>query len=385
VELTALLEDLGPTFIKVGQILGARPDLLPVPLTSALMRLHDHVSPIAPELARQGLETGLGRPLTAVFAQFEGCPIASASIAQVHRARMLDGREVAVKIQRPGIADVVDGDFRLFYRCARWLGRIPGLKAVPFTNLVRELEGPVRMQLDFKREAQNMRALNRNFLHMEHLKIPALVEELCTGSVITMEYIPGLKCITSAEFSFAVRKTAALSGLRMLYKMIFLDGLVHADMHPGNLFLHGSGELVLLDMGFTVSLGPADRLDFVDFFFGLVNNHGLECARILCAGATYFGPRFERAAFEKAISELVASHSVLKSKDFEITRFVFQLIAIQRRFGMRGSTSFIMAVISMVVFDGICKQIYPDCDFQKEARPFLIKARYQGARAVVHI
>jgi ubiquinone biosynthesis protein len=315
-----------------------------------------------------------------VFESFDLEPLASASIAHVHRATLPDGREVAVKIRRPGSVRQVEADLALMARGAHLLAKLPPLRVMPLTELVAELSAPIRQQLDFEREAENLRRFRTHFEGVEHIAMPVLVEELCTPSVLTMEYLDGLEKVTSERFSAAERRTAALAGLRALYRMIFTHGFVHADMHPGNVYLRRWGEVVILDMGLVAELSDDDLRDFVDFFFGLVNDQGEICARILWETAPYRAPRADREQFTAAIVELVSRHARLKSHEFEVSLFVYQLIDIQRRSGIRGATNFIMTVLSMVVFDGICKQLYPDCDFQREARGFLIMARYRKTR-----
>ncbi len=376
--LSRLCERLGPTYIKIGQILSSRPDLLPPDLVEPLGRLRQDVAPVeaAPILA--AMHAGLGAAAARV-SRVERSPVASASVAQVHRGWLEDGRPVAIKIRRPGIRRTVDRDFRLLRRMAAVAGRLPGLGALPLAELVRELEGPIRHQLDFERERKSLSRLRASFELADRICVPAPIEGLCTGSVLVMEYMEDLEPVGAAGLSSERRRDIALAGLRALYKMIFLDGLVHADLHPGNVFLRAGGELVLLDAGLVAELTEEDQDDFVDFFFGLVNNQGRECARIVWETASTRPPDHRRAAFDRAIGELVAEYASLRSRDFEITRFVFQLMDTQRRFGVRGSTKFIMTVLAMVVFDGICKQLYPGCDFQAEARPFLITARYRRA------
>lgn len=374
-ELRLLCERLGATFVKLGQVLSSRPDLLTPELTAPLARLQDDVAPFPG--AESAVEHAFGRSLPEIFAHFEPEPMASASIAQVHRARLHDGREVAVKIRRPGIVQQVDDDFRMMHGIARWIGSLPPMRLVPMRELIQELETPIRQQLDFYREVASLERFRANFEGVEHVTLPVPVRELCSASVLTMELLRDLEKVTSERFSERERKTAALAGLRALYKMIFADGFVHADMHPGNVFLRQWGELVILDMGLVAELSDDDLQDFVDFFFGLVNNQGKVCAQIVYDTALYVSPRCDRQAFETAIVEMVGRHSALKSHEFEVTHFVYELIETQRRHGIRGSTQFIMTVLSMVVYDGICKQLYPECEFQKEARGYLIAAKYR--------
>jgi ubiquinone biosynthesis protein len=252
------------------------------------------------------------------------------------------------------------------------------MRAVPLRELVDDVQLPIRQQLDFYLEAENNRRFRKAFAFSEHIKLPELVENLCTEDVLTMEYLDRLRRTDSAILTAEERKTAALAGLRALYKMIFIEGFVHADMHPGNVFIREFGEVVILDTGLVASLDETNRRDFVDFFFGLVNNESRECARIIYDNASYRGRNCDARAFEAAMVELIARHSALKSHEFEVAHFVYQLIETQRRFKIRGSTKFMMTILSMVVFDGICKQLYPECDFQKEARAFLVTARYRG-------
>lgn len=375
--LATLCEALGPAFIKAGQILSSRPDLLPAGVGAPLRRLQNQIAPFDGARAPKIIETAFERPLHDLFDSFDLEPIASASIAQVHRARLKDGREVAVKVRRPGISRVVNNDMRILSFVSKALSTLPGMNAVPLPELVNEFQVPIKQQLDFHLEAANNRRFHKEFALIEHIQLPALVEDLCTENVLTMEYLDHLQRSDFNNFSAQDRKTAALAGLSALYKMIFIDGFIHADMHPGNVFIREWGEFVILDTGLVASLDEADQRDFVDFFFGLINDEGRECARIIHENASYRPKNCDLEAFEAAMVELIGRHSALKSHEFEVAHFVYQLIETQRRFKIRGSTKFMMTILSMVVFDGICKQLYPQCDFQSEARGFLITARYR--------
>jgi ubiquinone biosynthesis protein len=376
--LARLCEALGPTFIKVGQILSSRPDLLPESVGPPLLRLQDQIAPFDSAKIPGIIESAFGSPLSELFDDFDLKPIAAASIAQVHRARLKDGREVAVKIRRPGITRVVNNDLRILELISRALVKLPGMQTVPLLELVSDVQLPIRQQLDFHLEAANTRRFRQAFAYSEHITIPELVDHLCTEDVLTMEYLDRLRRTDSDTLTADESKTAALAGLRALYKMIFIDGFIHADMHPGNVFIREFGEFVILDTGLVASLDEKNRRDFVDFFFGLVNNESRECARIIYDNASYRARNFDVTAFEEAMVELIGRHSALKSHEFEVALFVYQLIELQRRFKIRGSTKFMMTILSMVVFDGICKRLYPQCDFQKESRAFLITARYRG-------
>jgi len=377
--LARLFEALGVTFVKLGQVLSARPDLISPAVAAPLARLQDDVAPFDGERIPEILRQAFGRPMEEVFERFDFLPVASASVAHVHRGRLTDGREVAVKIRRPGVERQVESDLWLFRAGARALSLLPGMKLMPLLELVDELAEPIRQQVDFALEAENLRRFRRNFAAVDHVRIPAPVDGLCTSSVLVMEFMDRLEKVGAVStMPAAQRRTAATTGLRALYKMIFTDGFVHADMHPGNVFLRRSGEVVLLDVGLVAQLSEEDQRAFVDFFFGLVTNDGLTCARIVYDTATHRARRCDREAFESAVVELIDRYSALRAREFEVTRFVYQLMATQRRFGLRGSTKFIMAILSLVVFDGICKQLDPECDFQSEALGFLLMAKFRA-------
>jgi ubiquinone biosynthesis protein len=184
--LARLCEALGPAFIKAGQILSSRPDLLPAGVGAPLRRLQNQIAPFDGALVPKIIETACKRPLHQIFDSFDLEPIAAASIAQVHRARLKDGREVAVKVRRPGVPRVVNDDIRILRFIAKTLSRLPGMKAVPLPQLVDEFVGPIKQQLDFRLEAANNRRFREEFARTEHMRLPALIDDLCTENVLTM-------------------------------------------------------------------------------------------------------------------------------------------------------------------------------------------------------
>jgi ubiquinone biosynthesis protein len=376
--LASLLESLGPTAIKMGQILSARPDLLPADVVRSLAHLQDSLRPFSTRTAIAILEASLGTPLHRVFQDFEPVPLSAASVAQVHLARLHDGRAVAVKIRRPNIERIVENDTRLLRSLGALLSKLPGMALVPVQDLLDETTAPLREQLDFTLELENNRRLRHNFAGIERVVIPATIDEYCSANVLVMEYVDGLQKIGHAVFAKQDAQWIATAGLQVLYRMIFIDGFVHADMHPGNFLIRNSRELVLLDTGLMTSLNERRRTDFIDFFFALVNNKGRDSANIIIKNSRYCSSAYCRERFESEMESLIARHSALKSKEFEITRFVYELADTQRRCGIRGSMDFMMTVLAMVGYDGICKQMYPECDFLSAARPYLIVGRYAG-------
>jgi ubiquinone biosynthesis protein len=380
--LTLWCEALGPTFIKMGQILSCRPDLIGRRCAESLRRLQDDVSPLEFSVVSRLIEDSLGRGLYEAFEWFDPVPLSSASVAVVHLAGLRNGRTVAVKILRPGLSEVVHSDVEAMRRIAGWLERVPAWRDVPLRNTIDELAAIIAGQLDLRAEAENNRRFRRNFSGHAVVRIPALVDELCTASVLTMEYFPGLRRVDELQPSSVAAAGIARQSLHAIFQMIFSDGFIHADMHPGNLLLREDGTLALLDAGFVADLNSDDQRDFASFFFGMVSNRGRECARILQKTASSVSARFQGAAFDAEVAALVDRHFAKTARDFEVTAFAAQLFLIMGRHGLRGSTRFVTTILSLIVFEGIAKQIDPALDFQAEARqhiPVVMRALLKPA------
>lgn len=374
--LTGLFESLGATYIKVGQILSSRPDLLPPDIVMALSRLQDQVASFDGRNIPRLIEEAFGRRLEEIFESFDLVPISSASVAQVHRARLRQGPPVAVKIRRPGLVVKVRTDLLMLEFFARTLNRIPAMRFIPLTGLVAEFSQSIEEQLDFNLEAENCRRFYRNFEQARGIKIPKLFDDLCVESVLTMEYLDGLLKVGELDFSRRQYEMVAATSLRAFYQMVFVDGFVHCDMHPGNVFFRDDGQFVILDMGLVARLDDTTLNNFLEFFFGMVTNNGQKCARIIYETATFRAKDCDREKFEAAVAAVVNEYATRKARDFEVTGFATQLFNTQRRFGIRGATDFTMTILSLVVFEGIVKQIDPELDFQDEARRFILKAKY---------
>lgn len=373
--VAGLFEALGPTFIKAGQLLSTRPDLLPPEAIAPLARLQDRVAPLPAAAVEACVRRAFGRPAATVFAAFDPAPVSSASIAQVHRARLPDGQEVAVKIRRPGLRARVRDDLRILRAGAWLLQRLPGLRLVPFEGFVASFGQAIERQLDFRLEAANNRRFQEHFRLMPQVRFPRLIEPLCTDAVLTMEYVDGLTKVEALDLDARAQREAATLGLKALYKMIFIDGFIHADMHPANLFFVPGPGIVLVDLGLVAELSPHDMEAFVDFFLGLAERDGRACARVIYDEASYRAPWCDREAFEAAMVALVDRHAALPTSAFEVTRFAADLFAVQRRHGLRGPTAFTMTIVALLVYEGMVKRLHPELDFQKEARLFILRAR----------
>jgi ubiquinone biosynthesis protein len=369
--MTELCTALGATFIKIGQILSTRCDLLPPDVTTPLTSLQDRIKPFAFRYVPAIIQAQLGNPLHEIFAEFEEQPISSASIASVYRARLHTGQQVAVKVRRPDIVRKVRNDLRLMRFCARIMARLPAMRLVPVVTMIGELGHCIEQQLDLRIEAQNTLHFRACFAQNPLVHIPALSEEYCTEALLVMEFIDDLVRMDALAWEEADYQQALITGLRALYHMIFADGFIHCDLHPGNFYLRKEGHVVILDTGFIATMTPHDRYQFAEFFLSIATNAGPNCARIIYETASYKTKTFDQQGFEQAIIDLIDKNAGSKAVVFQVAPFVAQIFIIQRRFGLRGSTSFTMAILSLLVFEGLAKQFYPLLDFQAEARPIL--------------
>jgi ubiquinone biosynthesis protein len=377
--LAELCDSLGATFIKIGQILSTRCDLLPPEVIQPLIRLQDCTRPFAFRSVPTIIKAEFGRSLTEIFAEFEQKPLSSASVASVYQARLQNGQKVAVKIRRPDVVRKVRNDLRIMRLMARGLARLPAMKLVPVVDMIDEFGRVIERQLDFRLEAMNNRQFQEHFSQNDQVLIPALVEEYCSEAVLSMEFLEGLVRSDQLDWEESEYQESLKTGLRALYSMIFLKGFIHCDMHPGNFYFRKGGDVIILDMGFVASLNQNDRYQFSRFFFGIARNNGKDCARILYETASYKTMNFNRDAFNQAVIDLIDRSAGSNAAEFQVALFASQLFDIQRRHGLRGSTNFTMAILSLLVFEGIAKQFYPHLDFQSEARPFLVRALLQRA------
>ena len=229
-----LFRRLGATFIKVGQIMSTRPDLLPPHIIQALAKLQDDVGPFPFAQVRTTIEEDFGRELSSLFTEFSPLPIASASVAQVHKARLPSGELVAVKVRRPDIEELCTFDLGVMRLYARVLELIPSLRLLAPLDSVEQFGRAIRMQLDFTVEAQNNRRFTRNFATLPEVCLPRLYDDLCSRRVLVMEFIDGVKILDFKRSGVEPRRLGLL-GFRVMLKMIFADGFVHADLHPGNI------------------------------------------------------------------------------------------------------------------------------------------------------
>ena len=379
-----LFRQLGATFIKVGQIMSTRPDLIPEYVSTALAELQDHVGPFPFEEVVRAVEADLGRPLNSVYAEFAPVPIASASVAQVHKARLPDGRIVAVKVRRPDVVEICTFDLVVMRLWARLIARIPSISTLSPIETLDEFGRAVFAQLDFRVEARNNRRFRDNFKGHADVVFPDVVEALSGERVLTMSYIAGTKILSTRATRSDPKRVARL-GLSTLMKMIFEDGFVHADLHPGNIFITPDDKLTLLDLGLVGELDEPHRKGFSRLFAAWAQRDGDGMARIineLSAGsdpAAADPERFER--LRAAIIEFVGRYWGQRLGDVQVGRVLLDLLAIMRRHRVRVNASFTIVNIAIAVTEGIGKQLDPELDLMHEALPYFLAHPVETAAA----
>jgi ubiquinone biosynthesis protein len=395
-----LFRDLGATFIKVGQIMSTRPDLIPEHIAHALEHLQDDVGPFPFESVVRTLETDFGRPMRDLFAEFAPVPLASASVSQVHKARLPSGRIIAVKVRRPDVVELCTFDLAVMRIGARMLNAIPSIATLSPVATVEEFGRAVFSQLDFRIEARNNRRFRENFRGHPDVVFPEIIDELSSERVLSMSYVEGTKILAARTRSDP--KRVARLGLQALLKMIFEDGFVHADLHPGNILITPGDQIALLDLGLVGELDDVHRRGFARFFAAWAQRDGDTMARIMYdmsanaraqqdqdAGGDRRAPRQDDDAFERyrgAIIEFVGRYWGQRLGEVQVGKVLFDMLSILRRHRVRVNPTFTIVNIAIAVTEGIGKQLDPELDLMAEALPYFlahpIDARDARARPV---
>jgi ubiquinone biosynthesis protein len=379
-----LFRSLGATFIKVGQIMSTRPDLLPEHITRALEKLQDDVGPFPLEAVVRTIEEDLGRPLGQIFAEFAPVPLASASVSQVHKARLPDGRVVAVKVRRPNVVELCAFDLAVMRLGARLLGKLPGLAALAPAAAVEEFGRAVFAQLDFRVEAANNRRFRHNFRGQTDVVFPEVLEELSTARILCMSFVEGTKILAVGRTRSDPKRIARL-GLQALMKMIFEDGFVHADLHPGNIFITTDDRLAMVDLGLVGELDPPHRKAFSRFFAAWAQRDGDTMARLMysmsagAAGGARDSDAYER--YRAAIIEFVGRYWGQRMGEVQVGKVLLDLLGILRRHRIRMSPTFTIVNIAIAVTEGIGKQLDPELDLMAEALPYFLAHPVEEAEA----
>jgi ubiquinone biosynthesis protein len=370
--IAGLLERLGATFIKLGQISSTRPDLLGPGLIAPLARLQDAVPPAPFSEIERVLDQELAPELRAQIASVEPQPVAAASVAQVHRATLVDGSTIALKIQRLRARDQIERDLAILSFLAGLLDRIPALSMLSLPGSVERFGVALTGQLDFEAEADHNRRFAQNFALVRGVSVPALFPGFCTRRVLAMEFVEGVKA-TEPEKVGGDRARLARIGGEAVLKMIFEDGFVHADLHPGNIILTPDDRVVLIDLGM-VSEIPRDLLrPWIETFLALSAQDGGLAARLFYEYAPSVGST-DYAAFERDVIAYLSELYGKRLGEVEMSAAVSGMMNVLRKHRVQIDPAFTVVNIAILVAEGLGKQLDPSIDLVPLAQPYLARA-----------
>ena len=364
---------LGPTFIKTGQSLATRADLLPVEYIQELAKLHDEVPPFPTEQARAIIESELRAKIVEIFEDFEDKPVAAASLGQVHRGKLRTGQVVAIKVQRPGIRDQIAFDISVLRRIARRLERYPNLvRGVDWQGTLDAFHTTVSEEMDFEQETRNAEMFRKNFAKWKEVYVPQIYQVFSTRKLIVMEFIDGFKVTDTEQLTAAGQDPHEVVKLlaRTYLKQLLEDGFFHADPHPGNLRVMFDGRLAFFDFGMVGRLDMKLQSNLINAFFHVVERdvHGLvdDMVRL---GFIELSPEDE-ARFKPIIEGLFDRYLGIRLGDVNFKELMFDMAHVIYEFPFKIPASFTYIVRAVMTLEGIGTQVDPDFRFFEIARPY---------------
>ena len=371
------LERLGPIFLKFGQVLSTRRDLIPLDVADELARLQDRVPPFPAAVSRKLVEKAFGRRIAEVFTSFEAEPVASASIAQVHFAVLKDGREVAVKVLRPGMLKVIEQDMNLLHLLAGWVERLSAdAKRLKPREVVAEFDGYLHDELDLVREAANAAQLRRNMEGLGLVLVPEMVWELCTPGVLVMQRMHGVPISQVERIRSAGVDIPKLArdGVTIFFTQVFRDGFFHADMHPGNIQVSLDpatfGRWIALDFGIIGTLTETDK-EYLAYNFIAFFRRDYKRVAELHVESGWVPATTRVDELEGAIRAVCEPHFDRPLKDISLGQVLLRLFQTSRRFNVEIQPQLVLLQKTLLNVEGLGRQLDPELDLWATAKPFL--------------
>ena len=366
------LIELGPTFIKIGQSMGTRADLLPLPFVIALGELQDNVPPFANEIAFARIEKELGLKINEVYKEFELQPVAAASLGQVYRARLHSGEEVAVKVQRPNLEATIKGDLEILRKVADFAGRYPQLNEnADWAGMLREFNETIHEEMDYAAEGRNAERFRENFQRWDNIHVPKIYWNATTSKVLTMEFINGTKVTDlegQARRGISPEKVNRLL-IKTYLKQLLEDGFFHADPHPGNLLVMEDGRLAFFDFGMVGRITPELQSKMIDAFFHVVSKDPAGIAQDLI-DLNFLKPGVDATAVRPVVEKMFEFHLNLKLKDVNFKELTYDLADVMYDYPFRLPSNFTYIMRALMTLEGIGIITDPEFNFFETAKPY---------------
>jgi ubiquinone biosynthesis protein len=366
-------EELGPTYIKLGQILSTRPDLVPVDFTNELSKLQDNVPTFAFSAVKRIIETEFGSPLEELFDFFDEVPFASASIGQVHKAGLKDGEIVAVKVQRPGIKKIIEVDLEIMLHLAMLVERnIKEIALYRPGKIIEEFARTLEKEIDYTIEATSMERFARHFLNDPTIYIPKVFRDRTTEHVLTMELVDGIKIseIDRLDEAGLDRKTITVRGANFYLKQVFDFGFFHADPHPGNIFILPDNVICLLDFGMTGSVDRQTRENFVDLIDNVAHRHEAKTTQVLLK-LTSWDDEPDIRQLERDVTDFMGQHLYKPLKNIEVSKLLNHLLELISRHRLMIAPDIFLMMKAMATIEGVALVLDPDFDMIAQTAPFI--------------
>lgn len=366
------LIELGPSFIKIGQSMATRADLLPLPFVVELGTLVDSVPPFPNDVAFARIERELGQKINAIYSEFELEPVAAASLGQVYRARLHSGEEVAVKVQRPNLEATIKGDLLILKKVARFAERFPHLNEnADWTGMLREFDTTIHEEMDYVQEGHNAERFRENFTNWKNIHVPRIYWNATTSKVMTMDFIHGTK-VTDLEKQRRLNIDPAKVNrllIKTYLKQLLEDGFFHADPHPGNLLVMADGRLAFFDFGMVGRITPELQAKMIDAFFHVVAKDPAGIADDLIA-LDFLKPGTNPRIIRPVVEKMFEFHFNLKLKDVNFKELTYDLADVMYDYPFRLPSNFTYIMRALMTLEGIGIITDPEFNFFETAKPY---------------
>jgi ubiquinone biosynthesis protein len=386
--LRLAFEELGPTFIKLAQILSSRPDVFPPDYIAEFGKLQDMVPPFPFDQAEALIEDQLGRPLAEIFLSIEESPVAAASLAQVHRAETRSGDHVAVKVQRPGIEALIATDIRILYDLAGLAERyVTESRYFGPQRVVDEFARTIRRELDFVREGRMMDRFRKSFTNDPTVYIPKVYWDFTATKVLTTEYISGIKIyeLEPLEAAGLDRKTIAVNGAHLILKEVFDYHLFHADPHPGNLFVLPNNVIAPVDFGMTGTLSQDVAEHMASIFVAVVDRDAGRLIKVLSRLGWLAPEAGDSRGLREDLEELIERYYGIPLQKVKIKGLFEELMDIIRRYGLHLPTDLVLMAKALLISEGVGRMLYPDFNIIEHAKPYAKRLLVQRLDPIRHL